>query len=64
MLLLVIPIMDKEGLPWVELYRPRTIDNIVQQHEIVSALKLTLTSANSTGFLPIRDITYPLPYCT
>lgn len=38
--------MDKEGLPWVELYRPRTIDNIVQQHEIVSALKLTLTSSN------------------
>lgn len=43
---MLIPIMDKEGLPWVELYRPHTIDNIVQQNEIVSALKLTLTTAN------------------
>ena len=38
--------MDREGLPWVELYRPHTIDNIVQQNEIVSALKLTLSSSN------------------
>lgn len=46
----VTPIMQKKSneLPWVEKYRPKKLDDIIQQDEIVKILKDTL----KTGQLP------------
>jgi len=41
-------LIGQASLPWVEKYRPATIDDIAQQDEVVGALKTSL----STGDLP------------
>lgn len=38
--------MNNSGLPWVEKYRPRTIDEVTSQSEVTSILKRSLQSAN------------------
>eukprot|EP00808_Paulinella_micropora_P032293 g19859.t1 len=35
-----------EDLPWIEKYRPRTLDEIAHQEEVVKTLKRTLQTAN------------------
>ena len=35
-----------QSIPWVEKYRPQTMDDIVQQDEVVAALKSTLTKGD------------------
>jgi len=43
-----VPAVGAAALPWVEKYRPATIDDVAQQEEVVSALRNSL----ATGELP------------
>lgn len=43
---------DSEALPWVEKYRPRKIDDIAHQEEVVATLKKAAASGSERGDLP------------
>jgi replication factor C subunit 2/4 len=38
--------VSKRRVPWIEKYRPKRVDEISHQDEVVSALKSSLTSGN------------------
>lgn len=43
--------LGTEGMPWVEKYRPSTIDDVAQQEEVVAALRNTIGSGELPNLL-------------
>jgi replication factor C subunit 2/4 len=43
---IIIPSKKKKTLPWVDKYRPKKIDDIIHQEEVIKMLKETLKSGN------------------